>query len=155
MYNHFDYIDNFTIIYGISLDNQSPKVEQFIIDKVEKSHNQFVGDSVILNLVSETGDRLYLPLVQRYVNAEGDDLRHPIQKTLSNHKTWQSDDYKMYSYIVSFDRDELIDEYCMGIEEENLELNKKNCELLKQIEANRQKISSIRKQRLYEITDEI
>ena len=125
MYNHFDYIDNFTIIYGISLDNQSPKVEQFIIDKVEKTHNQFVGDSVILNLVSENGDKLYLPLVQRYVNAEGDDLRHPIQKTLSNHKTWQSDDYKMYSYIVSFDRDELIDEYCMGIEEENLELSKK------------------------------
>ena len=108
-----------------------------------------------MNLVSETGDRLYLPLVQRYVNAEGDNLRHPIQKTLSNHKAWQSDDYKMYSYIVSFDRDELIDEYCMGIEKENLELSKKNCELLKQIEANRQKISSIRNQRLYEITDEI
>lgn len=155
MYNHFDYIDNFNIIYGISLDKQSPKVEQFIIDKVEKTHNQFVGDSVILNLVSETGDRLYLPLVQRYVNTEGDDLCHPIHKILSNHKTWQSDDYKSYSYIVSFDRDELIDEYCEEIDTVNLELSKKNCELLKKIEANREKISNIRKQRLYEITDEI
>lgn len=155
MYNKFDYIDNFLIIYGISLDSKSPKIEQFIIEKMEKSHNSFVGDKVTITLVSKNGDKRYLTLVQKYINIEGDDLRHPIRKILSNKKEWEPEGYYMYSYMVSFDRNALIEYYCNEIETENSELEKQMNKLLMTINVNKEKISSIRNQKLYEITDEI